>query len=83
MWPEQVALMSPALDQDLGLERRIEELAIQKFGVEPLRKRTHRLGDFTAGVRRFTRGLAQNAAVGEGVGVAADPAFAERSHSFQ
>jgi hypothetical protein len=26
--------MSPALDQDLGLEQRIEEFAIEKFGVE-------------------------------------------------
>ncbi len=26
--------MSPALDQDLGLEQRIEELAIQKLGAE-------------------------------------------------
>jgi hypothetical protein len=26
--------MSPALDQDLGLEQRIEELAIEKLGAE-------------------------------------------------
>jgi hypothetical protein len=26
--------MSPALDQDLGLEQRIEELAIEKFGAK-------------------------------------------------
>jgi hypothetical protein len=32
--PERVVLMSPALDQDLGLEQRIEELAIEKFGAE-------------------------------------------------
>ncbi len=34
MWPERVVLMPPALDQDLGLEQRIEELAIEKLGAE-------------------------------------------------
>ena len=32
--PERVVLMSPALDQDLGLEQRIEEPAIEKLGAE-------------------------------------------------
>ncbi len=34
MRPERVVLMSPALDQDLCLEQRIEELAIEKLGAE-------------------------------------------------
>ncbi len=31
---ERVVLMSPALDQDLGFEQRIEELAVEKLGAE-------------------------------------------------
>ena len=32
--PERVVLMSPALDQDLGLKQRIEDLAIEKLSAE-------------------------------------------------
>ena len=34
MRPERVVLMPAALDQDPGLEQRIEELAIEKPGAE-------------------------------------------------
>ncbi len=41
MRPERVVLMSPALDQDLGLQQRIEELAVEKLGAELPIERFH------------------------------------------
>ena len=34
MRPERVVLTSPALDQDLSLQQRIEQLAVEKLGAE-------------------------------------------------